>query len=86
MKVARPFREMDVIPIDKIETTIMIPISKYEELLTIKGKYEELKENQKDLVNLLLDKYSEGKITINQIREILGFKPIKTSLKYHQKS
>lgn len=86
MKVARPFREMDVISIDKIETTIMIPISKYEELLTIKGKYEELKENQKDLVNLLLDKYSEGKITINQIREILGFKPIKTSLKYHQKS
>lgn len=86
MIMARPFREVDVIPLDQVETTIMIPISKYEELLTIKGKYEELKNNQTDLVNTLLDKYNEGKITINQIREILGFKPIKTTLKYHQKS
>lgn len=84
--MARPFREVDVIPLDQVETTIMISISKYEELLTIKGKYEELKNNQTDLVNTLLDKYNEGKITINQIREILGFKPIKTTLKYHQKS
>lgn len=49
--MARPFREVDVIPLDQVETTIMIPISKYEELLTIKGKYEELKNNQTDLVN-----------------------------------
>lgn len=86
MKMARSFREVDVIPLNQVETTIMISISKYEELLTIKGKYEELKNNQTDLVNTSLDKYNEGKITINQIREILGFKPIKTTLKYHQKS
>lgn len=82
----RPFKEIDVIPLDKTENTIMIPIIKYEELLIIKGKYEKLKNNQTYLVNTLLDKYNDGKITINLIREILGFKPIKTTLKHQQKS
>lgn len=84
--MARPFREVDVIPLDQVEANIMIPISKYEELLITKGKYEESKNNKTALINSLIDEYSKGKITINQIRVILGLKPIKKDAKYHPKN
>lgn len=76
--MARPIRDLKIVPLDG-EQKILIPFSKYEELLVIKGKYDELKNN--NLVAILIDKYNDGKITINQIREILGFKPIKAKSK-----
>ncbi len=79
--MAQKPKEFPIFPLDIVETTT-ITMQEYKELLIIKGKYEELKNKQQDIVNILIDKFSEGKITINQIREILGLK----SIKYHPKN
>lgn len=56
-----------------VESNIFISILEYKELLIIKGKYEELKNNKERILNYLLEQYEKGKINPNQIREILGF-------------
>lgn len=84
--MSKTFRKNEVIPLGQVEERIIIPISEYKELLILKGKYEELKNNQTDLLKQLFDSFNKGKKPINVIREILGLKPIKTTLKYHQKS
>jgi len=58
------------------ELSILIPITKYEEFLIIKGKYEARNEDFKNLVDIIIDKVSKGKITPNQARIILGLNPL----------
>lgn len=62
--------------IKDLTPTILIPITKYEELLIIKGKYEAENEELKTLLDALIEKVSTGKITPNQARIILGFDPM----------
>lgn len=81
-----PFDNIEVMSINQDESNIMISIPKYEELLITKGKYEELKRSQTALIDSLIDEYSKGKITINQIRVILGLKSIKQEVKYYPKN
>ncbi len=77
----KTFRKNEVIPLEQVENRIMISISEYKELLILKGKYEELKNNQTDLLKQLFDSFNKGKKPINLIREILGLKPIKITSK-----
>ena len=67
----RPLASNDELITD--ESNIFISILEYKELLIIKGKYEELKNNKERILNYLLEQYEKGKINPNQIREILGF-------------
>lgn len=55
---------------------ILIPIEEYKELLEIKGRYEENKDNKRMLISMLCDELSNNKITVKQAREILGFEEL----------
>lgn len=52
---------------------IKITKTEYIELLEIKDRYNEIKQQRNDFIGIIIDKISRGKITTNQARELLGF-------------
>lgn len=66
--------DIETVEINKV---ITISLEEYKELLLIKGKYEEIKNKNSQLIEKLLDKMKKGKVTANQVRIILGMEEIK---------
>lgn len=64
--------DMQIIAIG--DETISLPRRDYEDLLITKGKYLQLKHQQSELVDILIDKLDKGKVSVNNIRAIFGFK------------
>ncbi len=65
--------DIETVEINKV---ITISLEEYKELLLIKGKYEEIKNKNSQLIEELLDKMEKGKVTANQVRIILGMDEI----------
>ena len=65
--------DIETVEINKV---ITISLEEYKELLLIKGKYEEIKNKNSQLIEELLDKMKKGKVTANQVRIILGMDEI----------
>ncbi len=65
--------DIETVEINKV---ITISLEEYKELLLIKGKYEEIKNKNSQLIEELLDKIRKGKVTANQVRIILGMDEI----------
>lgn len=68
-------KPMDIETVE-INKVITISLEEYKELLFIKGKYEETKNKNSQLIEKLLDEMKKRKITANQVRIILGMDDI----------